>query len=267
MVGNVFTYAALDDQQAVVSHQLSLGELNTIYHIRERNTDTTLFALIGDPIDRSIGHRFHNHYFQQHGINALYVKLALKIDELTAFFSLSQHLPFKGFSVTMPLKQAVLPFVVSQSNLAAVNTLKVKAHTIEAINTDGDGALAAIEHRLKVKDQRLLVMGAGGAAMAIVQAAHQRGAHITIANRTRANAEKLASICRVDILDFAHASKIPFAIVINTIPNVALDQAELKNALCTMLAFKPVVMDVNYNQAKKHAAATVSTISIYLHCW
>ena len=77
---------------------------------------------------------FHNKYFHDNNINGLYIKIRVTKEELPAFISFSQLLPFLGISVTMPLKQDVLPFVENKSNVDAVNTLKVLPDHIVAIN-------------------------------------------------------------------------------------------------------------------------------------
>lgn len=247
VVGNHFTYASIDDNTRVVGHQATLQTLRETYYLQQKNRDTKLFALLGDPITFSQGHEFHNKRFAEHNINALYVKIRLQANELAAFFAHIAALPFAGFSVTMPLKKRVLPYVDNPSGLRAVNTLVVKADHITATNTDGIGALDAIEDVIKVKNKNVLVLGAGGAATAIVQTAQQRGANITIANRTIENAQKIKCQFPCQCIDFLSLPNNNYDLVINTLPITAYQQSALITWLKNVLQQQPIVMDVNYN--------------------
>ena len=247
IVGNTFTYAASGDGTLVVSHQATLQTLREIYYLHQKNRYTKLFALLGDPITFSVGHEFHNKRFAENNINALYIKIRLRDSELTTFFANITTLPFVGFSVTMPLKKAVLPYVKNCSGLPAVNTLVVKEDTITAFNTDGIGALDAIEDIIQVKGRSVLVLGAGGAATAIVQTAWQRGANISIVNRSLKNSEKIARQFPCEVIDFSLLPTKHYDLVINTLPITVYQQPVLVNWLKNVLRQGPIVMDVNYN--------------------
>ncbi|MEM9242575.1 MAG: shikimate dehydrogenase [Pseudomonadota bacterium] len=249
VMGNLWTYVAVDTESAVVSHQLTLSDYHNIYFLHKKNSDTKLFALLGDPVIYSLGHIFHNKNFDQHDINALYLKIKVSSEQLTSLFALIKTLPFFGFSVTTPLKQEVLPYVRNLSGLQAVNTLSVENGEISAINTDGLGTLDAIEEIVKVKDKKVLLLGAGGAAKAIAQAAHDRGADMTIANRTFANAEKIARLFPAKIIDFSVEDNTLYDIVINALTLNVFEQATFIDWLSHILQRQPLVMDVNYNRA------------------
>jgi len=249
-IGNVFTYAASDDDSPVLNHQATLKELRETYFLNKKNRHTQLFALLGDPISYSLGHIFHNQRFNQFDINALYIKIRLEANELSAFFQLIKSLPFSGFSITMPLKKSVLPFVENLSNLQAVNTLAVAKNKITAINTDGLGALDAIEKIISVKNKKILILGAGGAATAIIDTASQRGANLTIANRTLENAKQIAAQFPAKIIDFVTIPDENYDIMINTLPLAVFTQTKFIEWLNTILQHHPIVMDANYNRDK-----------------
>ncbi len=107
LVGNLFHYASTQEDAELGRY--SLENLEKIFHFSRLNRETEIFGLIGDPIDASIGHLFHNAAFAEQKRNAVYIKMALKKEELSAFFSLAAQLPIRGLSVTMPLKEAVDP--------------------------------------------------------------------------------------------------------------------------------------------------------------
>ncbi len=113
VVGNVLDYAGLQEEGNL--HRYSLKTLHEVFHYRKLNQDTQIYALIGDPIEKSPGHLFHNPRFQH---NAVYVKMRLSPDFVRKFFALVDHLPFGGLSVTIPLKELVYSVMDELSPMA-----------------------------------------------------------------------------------------------------------------------------------------------------
>jgi len=124
--------------------QVPLQTLLNTYHFRTLHPKTPLFGLIGDPVDVSIGHIFHNTAVPK----AVYVKMAVKPSELGLFLAYAKKLNFRGLSVTMPLKESVIPYLDAidpeAERMGAVNTLLFQDGKIKGFNTDGKGALAAL---------------------------------------------------------------------------------------------------------------------------
>src|SRR5262249_32850217 len=110
IVGSPITYASLEETLMTAPGQFTARELAERYHYRSLNQTTALYGLIGDPIDRSISDITHNKLMHQYGWNAIYVKIRVKPEELPHFLPLAKTLGFRGLSVTMPLKEAVVPF-------------------------------------------------------------------------------------------------------------------------------------------------------------
>jgi 3-dehydroquinate dehydratase/shikimate dehydrogenase len=198
VVGCVLTYGSMSVDGANAPGQMEAKELQEIYHFRKLNKQTAIYSLIGDPIDKSLGHLVHNAVFEDAGVNASYVKMRVKKEELKGFFDLIATLPLKGISVTMPLKADVMPFLSEISIQARVigvcNTIHVKEGKRIGHNTDGIGALNAIEKRLIVFGRHVVLIGAGGAAKSIIFEASQRGAFVTVINRTPEKAVEIAAI-------------------------------------------------------------------------
>jgi 3-dehydroquinate dehydratase/shikimate dehydrogenase len=121
----------------------------------------------------------------------------VKADELEEFLLNAQTFGIRGLSVTIPLKEKIVPFVDELDDatrqIGAVNTLLFKQGRIYGINTDGTGALDAIEKQVKVRGKKMVLIGAGGAARGIAFEAHRRGARIVILNRTLKRAADLAT--------------------------------------------------------------------------
>lgn len=196
VVGSAWTYACLKKEERTAPGQISAQELVEDHHHMRLNQQSKVYALIGAPVSQSVGHIFHNQRFLDQSRNAVYEKIHLEEEELGSFFQAFKRLPFYGLSVTMPLKQAVLPFldVVDEraQKIAAVNTVwKGKKDELRGGNTDGLGALDALEKCMKVDGKKVIVLGAGGAARAIVDEATRRGASVSIVNRNFEKAKEL----------------------------------------------------------------------------
>jgi 3-dehydroquinate dehydratase/shikimate dehydrogenase len=252
IVGNALHYACVDDGAEVAPGQLSLSTLINIYNFRALNSAAHIYALLGDPVAKSIGHVVHNQAFRQLNKNAVYVKLNLKSSELNDFFKLAKHLPFKGFSVTMPLKQAVMLYCDSIANDAkamdSVNTLINRNGKYLGCNTDAKGAVDAIENKIAVANKKVVVIGAGGAARAIGYEAIQRGAQVIFLNRTAQKAHDLAEAMHCLGYGFDELPKIKnYDILINTTPIGMAGQSDDLPVPEDFLIPHSVVMDTVYN--------------------
>ncbi len=194
--GNHFDYTYIDSTDSTSLGQLSIDELLTIYHYRLLNSQTALYALIGSPIKKSLGYLVHNAAFHSLGINAAYVNIESTVIDIGPILQQIRKLPFRGLSVTMPLKESIIPFLDHMSHQAkaigAVNTIEIKNGKLFGHNTDGIGALNAIEQHVKVAGKKMVIIGSGGAAKAVSHEAVHRGALVTILNRTAHKAERLA---------------------------------------------------------------------------
>ena len=197
IIQSPITYAALDEEKKTASGQLLVDEILERYHHRVINSHTAIYGLIGDPVDQSISDKTHNHLMAACGFEAVYVKIQVLPSELKDFFYYVRQLPFQGLSVTMPLKERVLPFldeIDSQArDIGAVNTLHFVDGKICGYNTDGLGALNAIESECPVKGKKVVIIGAGGASKAIAFEAHKRGGGVTILNRDEKKAALIAN--------------------------------------------------------------------------
>lgn len=203
-LGNCFTYAHLPDKsantifQSVAPGLPDIDTLRNIYHIHQLNSQTCFFALLGDPVSQSVGHLFHNAEFEKRELNAVYVKFKVNQAELPLFIDGMKRLPFKGLSITTPLKQAIIPLLdhikEQDKPLNAINTVCFKSTGLYGCNTDGIGALRALEAGTgaTLKGQHVILLGAGGAANSIAFAMVREGAQVIIVNRTLKKAQELA---------------------------------------------------------------------------
>lgn len=237
--GSEMCYAAVEEIDSPLG-QLTLDQLCQIYRFKEMKPDWKIFALLGDPVSKSIGHLFHNQTFPE---GAVYVKLHLPIPDVPRFFSVMRQFPFQGFSITMPLKEVLGPYLTkmdpASAKIGSVNTILVQDEHLIGYNTDGIGAMNALEHHRKVKGQKILILGAGGSARAISFEAISRGAKVTILNRTFARAETIAKEFGCHAAPLEEFSKISYDILINTVPvDLIYDPSSI--------ASSAIVMDIVY---------------------
>jgi len=196
LVGNAVNYASLTADTNTGPGQLSMAELVDVYHYPRLNKDTAIYGLIGDPVEKSPGHVHHNAVFRAQSCNAVYVKMQVQPEELEEFIPLALALGIQGLSVTIPLKEKIVPWIdeidPAVAPIGAINTLRMQNGRIFGTNTDGHGALDAIEKQASVRNKKVVILGAGGAARAIAFEAKARGAAVWILNRTVARAQELA---------------------------------------------------------------------------
>ncbi len=157
-----------------------------------------LFALIGDPVEQSLSPPMHNAAFRALGLNCAYVALRVPKQFLTDAIGGIRALNIAGFNITTPHKIGIVGLLdeldESASLVGAVNTVKNDRGKLIGFNTDGEGALRALEEKVgSVREKEVVLLGAGGAARAIAFSLSKTGARLTIANRTVSRAKALAS--------------------------------------------------------------------------
>lgn len=162
---------------------------------------TRVVGVIGDPIEHSRSPQMHNAAFAKAGLDYVYVPFHVRSDALAQSIAGFKALNVVGINVTLPHKQAVIPYLTSISReaelIGAVNTLTFLEDGIHGDNTDAPGVLRALEENGALSipvGEDVVVLGAGGAARAVVVAFALAGvASITIANRTTEKAIALAA--------------------------------------------------------------------------
>jgi len=160
-----------------------------------------LAAVLGHPIGHSKSPRLHGHWLKRYGLPGYYVPIEVAPQNLAAAIESLRLLGFVGANVTLPHKEHVLELadlVTDRATLiGAANTLIFREDgKIHADNTDGYGFIENLKQGAPDWDPSTgpaLVLGAGGAARAVVNALVEVGVpKIVISNRTRVKAERLA---------------------------------------------------------------------------
>jgi shikimate dehydrogenase len=136
----------------------------------------------------------HNVAFEHLKLN--YVYFALTVTDVENALRGMRALKIRGFSVSMPHKIEVMKYLdridETAKAIGAVNTITNDDGVLTGYNSDWIGAMTALKEATKIKDKNVLVIGAGGAARAIVYGLSREGAKIRVVNRTASKAKELA---------------------------------------------------------------------------
>ena len=156
---------------------------------------TNIVGLIGHPVEHSFSPPMHNAAFDELGMDYAYVAFDVNPSDLKSAVEGAKSLNIKGFNVTIPHKIEVMGYLDEIDEVAAligaVNTIDFK--DMKGYNTDGIGAVRAIEEVTKIKGKNVVVAGAGGASRAISFYIAKYGADaLTILNRNADKARSLA---------------------------------------------------------------------------
>lgn len=157
---------------------------------------TNIVALIGHPVEHSFSPPMHNRAFEKLNMDYAYVAFDVEPANLKSAIEGAKALNIKGFNVTIPHKISVIEFLDEIDEVAsligAVNTIDFK--NMKGYNTDGIGAVKAIEEVTSIKGKNVVIAGAGGASRAISFYIAKYGADtMTILNRNPLKAQNLAS--------------------------------------------------------------------------
>jgi shikimate dehydrogenase len=159
---------------------------------------TRFLGILGNLVRGSLSPRMHNAALRHLGIDALYVPYEIPESELRRVVRAMPALRFRGMNVTVPFKEKVIRCLDEVSEearqIGAVNTISVERGRLVGHNTDGAGFVTALkaEGGISIRGEKVLLLGAGGAAKPIAFHLIRQGAdRICLANRTRSRAMAL----------------------------------------------------------------------------
>ncbi|HVT62703.1 MAG TPA: type I 3-dehydroquinate dehydratase [Legionellaceae bacterium] len=276
LMGTYMTYTYLEHSQPVAIGQLSIETLLHIYHYRRLNADTKVYALLGEPVDLSIGHIVHNQAMIYLDKNAVYIKLQLSAEELPSAWHFFQEAMWAGMSVTMPLKEKMVPLLdeleTTTAAMQAVNTVVRKSSHWYGINTDGLGAWQALSQYLEGKRHTLVILGAGGAARAVAYEAKRQGIKSLILNRTLDKAQCLANEVEGEAYELHQLSDLKprYTAIINTLPTSAFSSVSLPvsafnaTAIAMDIVYQPI-QTVFLERAAEAGCRCVFGYEMYIH--
>ena len=257
---------------------------------RQITSATRLAAVIGSPVAQSLSPVIHNAVFESLKVDWLYVAFNVLPSRVEDALTAMTTLGIGGLSVTMPHKNAVAEIVTQCGEVDQVvqvtnsaNTVVLKPdNSLWATNTDGQGCCNALEQAMKssIKGERVVVLGAGGTASAVVYELLQRGASdVAVINRTSQRAQDLvqrvAGVARVvssnEIVDTISNSRI----IINTTPvGFGVEQGSQVSPIdVSLIRSSHVVLDAVYKPlitgllfaAQKAGATVVDGLSMLVH--
>jgi len=249
---------------------------------------TKVCAIIGDPVEHSLSPVIQNAAFKELGLNLIYVAFTVTTRELQTAILGARSLGIRGLNVTMPHKKAVINYLdevdSTAKSIGAVNTVINNNGRLIGYNTDGNGAIIALQKNgVYLKEKKLVLLGAGGTAKAIAYKAAQDVGQLIILNRNLENSKKL-----VEMLQKAFGKKVRGGVLSSKILEEELETTDiLVNATSVgmhpnvnispvpsnLLTRDLCVMDIVYNpqetklalDAKSVGAKVVSGIEMLIY--
>ena len=234
------------------------------------------YCIIGDPVHHSLSPGMQNAAFAAMGLNCNYIAFRVPAGELKESIESLRSTNIAGFNVTIPHKVEVMKYLDELDSTAkqagAVNTVNNINGILKGYNTDMHGFIEPLKRRnVNFKDITVLLLGAGGAARAIVAALAQEGVRkVVIANRDKKKAAGLARMgarmgLKCETVNLADANKLaPKADMIVNATSLGLkdepspiDSEHIKKGCIVYdIVYRPVVTDL-LEQAKLADAEVV----------
>jgi len=234
------------------------------------------YAVIGDPIDHSLSPNIHNAAFRHLKLDHSYIAYKISAGELAAGIDSLKKIKIAGFNVTIPHKIEIMKFLddmdTTSKVIGAVNTVSNENGKLKGYNTDMIGFLDPIKKKnLAIKDSQVLLLGAGGAARAILTAMiKEKASKITIVNRTQENANKLADFAKkiggnVDAVSIQKANELvgDYKFIINSTsigmknePSPISTRNISKNSVVYDIVYQPINTDL-IKKSKENGATII----------
>ncbi|MBP2311606.1 shikimate dehydrogenase [Azospirillum soli] len=249
-----------------------------------------LAGVMGWPVGHSRSPRLHGYWLDRYRIDGAYVPLAVPPDRVEEAIRALPALGFRGCNVTVPHKEAAYRTVdrldATAKRMGAVNTIVVQEDgSLEGRNTDGFGFIENLKSGApgwKASDGPAVVIGAGGAARAVVASLLDEGAPLVwLVNRTRERAEELAGDIgnkvgggAIEVADWVSRETLleGAALVVNTTtqgmvgqPALDLDLAALPaSAVVTDIVYTPLLTPL-LTAAQARGNRVVDGVGMLLH--
>ncbi len=258
--GAFLTYGALDETHATAPGQLTAAALRDVYRIEEINEQTEIMGLVGSPVAHSFSPQIHNAAYAATGLNAVYLPFAVRcvgefIKRMAHPHTREIDWKLRGLSITAPHKSSIIEYLdwidPAAREIGAVNTVVIDDDALRGYNTDAAAALAPLKELIELRDARVAVIGAGGAARAVLWSLKRAGAHVTIFARATGSTDRARQMAddfgaRRAPLDGAQFGE--FDVVINTTPLGTRGSREDDTpATSAQLRGADVVYDLVYN--------------------
>jgi len=192
----------------------------------------------------------HNAAFAELKIDAAYLAFDVTADDLPAAIGAMRALGTRQLAVSIPQKEAVMALVdqvdATARKIGAVNTVTRRGDQLIGSNTDWLGGVRALEQAVDLAGARTVVLGAGGTARALVFGLLERGAQVTVLNRTEARAAKLADELGAQVAgSLSDLAETSYDVLVNT-TSVGL-RSDLSPVDASWISPAATIMDVVYD--------------------
>ena len=289
--GGYLTFAALSSGAESAPGQPTVEDLSRIYRWDGIGPQTRVFGVVGWPVSHSLSPHVHNVAMAAAGIDGVFVPMpvAPAYDDFVRFMDYQTEHPelgVEGLSVTLPHKEHALRwlcehgFEVSElaRGVGAVNTLsRVGSTRWAGENTDVGGAMAALRAVLAETGEELagrdaVVLGAGGAARAVVIGLSRQGCRVTVVNRTPERAESLAHELHCRWRPWDERAPLSAEIVVNCTSVGMAPHVDAAPAPATALHSGMIVFDTVYNpretrllrEARQRGCRVVDGVAMFI---
>lgn len=236
------------------------------------STEFKTYCIIGDPIDHSLSPAIHNAAFTTLGLNCSYIAFRVQEGQLKNSMDSLRAIKIGGFNVTMPHKVAVLDYVDSSDKIVemvgAANTVNNEDGKFYAYNTDVVGFIEPLHQRkIDLNGYEVLILGAGGAARAVVVALSQEKgiSKINIVNRNIDRSTNLANLInklglRANIISHDDIQKIALRsnLIVNTTPLGMKNEESLIKS--SSISKESIVYDIVYKPIETKLLENAKTV-------
>ncbi|MBD3164910.1 shikimate dehydrogenase [Candidatus Woesearchaeota archaeon] len=270
--GSLLSYGYLNKRTA--HGQIKAEHLKRLYRADKlKKEGLKIFGLVGNPVSESRGYIVHNLMLKKHEQNAVYINFPA--DDLGSFIRNFRGM-LNGFSVTMPYKEAIMQYLdeadAAAEKIGAVNTVVISGGRLKGYNTDAYGALRAIEEAIDIKNKNVVIIGAGGAAKAIGYGLMEKGARLTINNRSEDKGIRLAKELRAEFrkkeeIKWREADLLINATSIGMAPKINESPVEskyLRDMVVFDAIYNPLITKMLDN-AERNGCRIISGIKMFAH--
>ena len=249
--GSAALYAPARGAADSAPGQVPLEDLFDLYRVDRIGPGTRLLGVLGFPVGHSLSPRVHNAALGALDLDYRY--LPLEARTMAEFLPLLSELRLSGLSVTLPHKETILPHLDalddSARRIGAVNTVIKIWNRLEGFNTDAEAAVAPLRSRRTLQGAHAAVLGAGGAARALVHGLMQEGARVTLFNRTPSRARDLAHSSGARSLPWSRLRGFRADVLVNATSVGMAPDIDRTPVPASWIA-SPVVYDIIYNPAE-----------------
>jgi shikimate dehydrogenase len=199
--------------------------------------------------------------------------MPLETDAVTSAVEVIRELKISGVSVTSPHKVEIMDYLDEVDAVAreigAVNTVIKTDDRLIGFNTDGSGAAKALEVHTDLRDKNIVVLGAGGAARALVCAIRKKGGKVIVLNRTVEKAKRLAKDVGIEFGGLERLGTLKPDILINATSvgyqkESLVPKELLKNMLVMDIVYRPLETRL-LKDARQAECETIEGVEMYIH--